>query len=48
MPFSFICINCLDMVIQETYELVYMLILTHVLHIVLPHAHGNYKLLESL
>lgn len=35
------------MVIQETYVLVYIFILTDLLHVLLSHAPGNYKLLKS-
>ena len=35
------------MVIQETHVLVYILILTDLLHILLSHGPGNYKLFEG-
>lgn len=52
IPFSdalvMICINHLDMVIQETYILVYILFFfTDLVPILLSHAPGNHKLLES-
>lgn len=51
LPFSdalvIICINLLDMPIQKTYALVYILILTDLVHVLFSHAPGNHKFLES-